>query len=70
MREAMLALGKPARRPQRALALASTAQKNAALKAMAKAIRARPAAIIAADNAADVARAQSQGPEGLASSTA
>jgi glutamate-5-semialdehyde dehydrogenase len=53
-------IGRAARRAARALALASTAQKNRALAAMAKAIRASRAAIVAA-NAEDVAEAKASG---------
>ena len=49
-------IGRAARRAARALALASTAQKNRALAAMAKAIRASRTAIVAA-NAEDMAEA-------------
>ena len=51
-------IGRRARAAARVLALATSAQKNAALAAMAKAIRADGAAILAA-NAEDVAEAQS-----------
>jgi glutamate-5-semialdehyde dehydrogenase len=53
-------LGRAARKAARALALASTAQKNRALAAMAKAIRASRTAILAA-NAEDVAAAKASG---------
>ncbi len=53
----MRAIGRDARAAARALALASTAQKNRALAAMAKAIRRRRAAILAA-NAGDIAEAK------------
>ncbi|MFO0991162.1 MAG: glutamate-5-semialdehyde dehydrogenase [Hyphomicrobiales bacterium] len=62
-RETMLAIGKAAREAQRALALATTAQKNAALKAMAAEIR-KAASVIASENAIDVARAQEKGVKG------
>ncbi|MCC7346874.1 MAG: glutamate-5-semialdehyde dehydrogenase [Variibacter sp.] len=53
-------LGERARLAARALALAPAARKNAALDAMAKALRAHAAAILAA-NAEDVAEARSRG---------
>jgi glutamate-5-semialdehyde dehydrogenase len=53
-------LGRAARRAARVLALASTAQKNRALTAMAKAIRSSHAAILAA-NGEDVAEAKAAG---------
>jgi glutamate-5-semialdehyde dehydrogenase len=56
----MAAIGRQARRAARDLALAATGDKNAALAAMAVALRRRAAAIAAA-NDADLARAQSQG---------
>ena len=55
----MLELGHDARAAARVLALAPSAQKNAALKAMAKAVRSSAAAIIAA-NQSDVAAAKSK----------
>ena len=55
-REAMLALGQAARRAAHALALAGTDRKNAALRAMAAAIRG-DAVHIAAENALDLAAA-------------
>lgn len=55
----MLELGRDARAAARVLALAPSAQKNAALKAMAKAVRSSAAAIIAA-NQSDVAAAKSK----------
>ena len=58
-RDAMLALGRQARKAAKALALADTARKNAALVAMATAIRdAAPA--IAAANALDLDAAKSR----------
>ena len=54
----MQAIGRRARDAARALALAQTAQKDAALAAMAAAIRARKADILAA-NAQDLAKLQS-----------
>ena len=57
--EVMRALGRGAKAAARALALASSAQKNAALAAMAKAVRAQAAEILAA-NAEDIAEAKSQ----------
>jgi len=62
-RETMLAIGKAARAAQRALALATTAQKNDALKAMAVEIR-KAATAIASENAVDVARAKEKGVKG------
>jgi glutamate-5-semialdehyde dehydrogenase len=59
-RETMLAIGRSAREAQRILALATPAQKNDALKAMAAEIR-KAAPIIASENAVDVARAQEKG---------
>jgi glutamate-5-semialdehyde dehydrogenase len=56
----MHAIGRDARNAARALALASAAQKNRALAAMAKAIRGSRAAILAA-NAEDVADAKASG---------
>jgi len=56
----MAELGKSAREAARTLALASTDQKNRALGAMAKAIRADAAAILAA-NGEDVAEARANG---------
>jgi len=56
----MQALGQQARAAARVLALAPTAQKNRALAAMAKSIRASCEAILAA-NAEDVAEAKSRG---------
>jgi glutamate-5-semialdehyde dehydrogenase len=56
----MRAIGREARAAARVLALASAAQKNRALAAMAAAIRASRAAILAA-NAEDVAEAKSAG---------
>jgi glutamate-5-semialdehyde dehydrogenase len=56
----MLAIGRQARRAARDLALAGTDLKNAALAAMAEALRRRAPAIAAA-NAADLARAETQG---------
>jgi glutamate-5-semialdehyde dehydrogenase len=53
-------IGRAARRAARALALASPAQKNRALAAMAGAIRSSPAAILAA-NGEDVAEAKAAG---------
>jgi glutamate-5-semialdehyde dehydrogenase len=55
----MLELGRDAREAARVLALAPTAQKNAALKAMAEAIRESAAKIMAA-NQADVSAARSK----------
>ncbi len=57
--DAMLALGQAARQAARKLALATTAQKNAALGAMASEIR-KSAVSIAAENAADVEAAKSR----------
>ncbi len=62
-RETMLAIGKAARDAQRALALATAAQKNAALVAMAAEIR-EAAATIASENVIDVARAHEKGVKG------
>lgn len=62
-RETMLAIGRAAREAQRALALATTAQKNDALKAMAAEIR-KAAPVIASENAIDVARAKDKGVKG------
>lgn len=62
-RETMLAIGNAAREAQRILALAPTAQKNDALKAMAAEIR-KAASVIASENAIDVARAQEKGVKG------
>ena len=56
----MVGLGDGARRAARVLALAPSAQKDEALKAMAEAIRANAAAILAA-NAEDVAEAKANG---------
>ena len=56
----MRAIGRRAKAAARTLALASTAQKDAALAAMAKAIRARRADILAA-NAEDLSEAKSGG---------
>ena len=56
----MNTLGQQARVASRAMAKASTAAKNAALQAMADEIRARSAALLAA-NAADVAEARANG---------
>jgi glutamate-5-semialdehyde dehydrogenase len=56
----MRAIGRDARAAARVLALASAAQKNRALAAMAKALRGSRAAILAA-NAEDVAEAKSAG---------
>ena len=53
-------IGQQARTAARLLALASTAQKDAALAAMARAIRARKSAILAA-NAEDIAEAKASG---------
>jgi len=58
--EVMRALGRGAKAAARALALAPTAQKDAALAAMAKAVRGRAAEILAA-NAEDVAEAKVEG---------
>ncbi|MCZ8315900.1 glutamate-5-semialdehyde dehydrogenase [Phreatobacter sp.] len=58
--EQMLEIGRKARAAARRLALATPAQKDAALAAMAQAIRARSAAICEA-NAEDVAEARRQG---------
>ena len=57
---AMRAIGREARGAARLLALAGTAQKNRALAAMAKSVRASRAAILAA-NAEDVAEAKAAG---------
>ncbi|NWG24574.1 MAG: gamma-glutamyl-phosphate reductase, partial [Pseudorhodoplanes sp.] len=57
---AMAEIGRRARAAARILALASTERKSAALSAMARAIRARSAAILAA-NAEDVAEARGSG---------
>src|SRR5581483_8667623 len=57
---AMQAIGHRAKAAARTLALASSAQKDAALDAMAKAIRARKAEILSA-NAEDVAEAKGSG---------
>jgi len=59
-RDTMLGLGRSARAAQRKLALASRTQKNQALVAMATEIRAA-AAVIAAENAGDVAQAREKG---------
>jgi glutamate-5-semialdehyde dehydrogenase len=59
VRETMLAIGRQARAAAHKLALASTEQKNAALKAMAQEIR-KDAQLIAAENAADVAAAKAK----------
>jgi glutamate-5-semialdehyde dehydrogenase len=59
-RDTMLALGRAARAAQRKLALASSAQKNQALLAMAAEVRAA-ATIIASENAGDVAQAREKG---------
>jgi len=56
----MREIGRAARRAARALALASTSQKNKALAGMAKAIRGSKAAILKA-NAEDVAEAKARG---------
>jgi glutamate-5-semialdehyde dehydrogenase len=56
----MRQIGRDARRSARALALASTAQKNKALAAMAEALRGSEAAILKA-NAEDIAEAKSRG---------
>jgi glutamate-5-semialdehyde dehydrogenase len=56
----MLALGRAARRSARAVALASTAVKNEALRAAAAALRARTQEIVAA-NALDMAAAEAAG---------
>jgi glutamate-5-semialdehyde dehydrogenase len=56
----MREIGRDARRSARALALASTSQKNKALAGMAKAIRGSKAAILAA-NAEDIAEAKTRG---------
>ena len=56
----MREIGRAARRAARALALASTSQKNKALASMAKAIRGSKAAILKA-NAEDVAEAKARG---------
>jgi len=61
--ETMLAIGKAARAAQRALAVATTAQKNDALIAMAAEIR-KAASVIASENAIDVARAKEKGVKG------
>jgi glutamate-5-semialdehyde dehydrogenase len=58
--ETMRALGRGAREAARALALASSAQKDAALAAMAKQVQAQSAAILAA-NAEDMAEARAAG---------
>ncbi len=58
--EQMLEIGRRAKAAARRLALATPAQKDAALSAMAQAIRARSAAICEA-NAEDVAEARRQG---------
>ena len=55
--DVMRDLGRGARAAARALALATSAQKNAALAAMANAVRMQAAAILAA-NAEDVAEAK------------
>jgi glutamate-5-semialdehyde dehydrogenase len=57
---AMHGLGRGAKAAARSLALAGTEQKNAALAAMAKAVRAQASAILAA-NAEDIAEAKSKG---------
>src|SRR5262245_14210567 len=57
--DTLLALGKAARDAARILSLASTDQKNTALHAMAKAIRA-DAKLIATENAADLGAAKSK----------
>jgi glutamate-5-semialdehyde dehydrogenase len=62
-RETMLAIGKAARAAQRGLVLATTQQKNEALKAMAAEVR-KTAAVIASENAIDVARAREKGVKG------
>jgi glutamate-5-semialdehyde dehydrogenase len=59
VRETMLAIGRQARAAAHKLALASTEQKNAALKAMAQEIR-KDAQLIAAENAADAAAAKAK----------
>ena len=58
--EVMRALGRGAKAAARALALAPAAQKDAALAAMAKAVRGKAADILAA-NAEDIAEAKSEG---------
>ncbi len=60
MRDTMHDIGRRARAAARVLALATAAQKDTALAAMADAIRARRAAILAA-NAEDVAEARASG---------
>ncbi|HZD89486.1 MAG TPA: glutamate-5-semialdehyde dehydrogenase [Pseudolabrys sp.] len=60
MAAAMAEIGRRARAAARALALATAAQKNAALQAMAAALRAHEAAILTA-NAEDVAEASAAG---------
>jgi len=60
---AMAAIGRSARAAARALALASTAQKDKALEAMARAVRAQAARILAA-NAEDLAEARASGMTG------
>src|SRR5262245_27961484 len=58
--ELMAAIGRRAREAARCLALAATADKNAALKSMADAIR-RQRSTIATANARDLAMAESHG---------
>src|SRR5215468_62219 len=58
--EAMADIGRRAKGAARALALSASAQRDAALTAMAKAIRASAAGILAA-NAEDVAEAKASG---------
>lgn len=62
IKETMQAIGRRARAASRRLATASTAEKNAALQAIADAIRREKAALLAA-NAADVAAARAAGLE-------
>lgn len=62
IKETMQAIGRRARVASRRLATASTAEKNAALQAIADAIRREKAALLAA-NAADVAAARAAGLE-------
>ncbi len=63
LQAAMGAIGREARAAARILALAGAAQKNRALAAMAKSVRASRAAILTA-NAEDVAEAKSAGASG------
>ena len=63
IKDYMQQLGRNARDASRAMARASTAAKNAALLAMAAAIRERRSELLAA-NAADVAEARTSGPYG------